>query len=88
MRLKDGYVLRTIANQHLAVPIGQRMNELHGMIALNDSGAFLWNHLKKETTIDSLTTALVTEYDVSFAEAKQSVIEFSELLKKENLLEG
>ena len=42
MKIKSGFIVRKIANQYMAVPVGERSQELHGMIGLNETGAFLW----------------------------------------------
>ena len=88
MRIKDGYVVREIAGQYMAVPVGKRMNDFHGMLALNETAAFIWNLLKEEKTEQELAEALTDEYEVSFEEAYISVKEFRKVLEHEKLLEG
>ena len=34
MKIKDGFIIRKIADQYMAVPVGARAKELHGMIGL------------------------------------------------------
>ena len=57
MKMKDGFVLRKIADQYMAVPVGTRAKELHGLIGLNETGAFIWELLNKETTEEADTEA-------------------------------
>ena len=87
LKIKDGYVLRQVAGQFMAIPVGKRVNDLHGLIALNETGAFLWEALVKETTVVDLTELLTEEYDVSFEEAEEAVKEFIGMLEQEKLLE-
>lgn len=87
MKIKTGYVIRKIAGQTMAIPVGSRVNDLHGMIALNETGAFLWECLQQEQTAESLVRALVNEYDVTQEHAAVSVEAFRQELIKENLLE-
>lgn len=49
MKIKEGFILRTIAGQHVVVPTGQHL-DLSLMITLNETGAFLWEKLQVETT--------------------------------------
>ena len=88
MKIKDGYVLREIAGQYMAVPVGNRVNDLHGMIVLNGTGAFIWKLLEEKKTEAQLAQALTEEYEVSYEEALTSVKEFHELMLRENVLEG
>ena len=88
MKIKSGFVIREIAGQYMAVPVGERVNDLHGMIALNETGAFIWKLLENEKTEEELAEALTEDYDVSFEEALEAVKEFHELMRKERVLEG
>lgn len=85
MKIKSGFVIREIAGQYMAVPVGERVNDLHGMIALNETGAFIWKLLENEKTEEELARALTEEYEVSYEEALEAVREFLELILNENL---
>lgn len=80
MKLKDGFILRTVAGQTVVLPVGGDL-DLNMMITLNDTGAFLWEKLTEETDEDALVAALLAEYDVDQATAKNAVAAF---LKKLN----
>ena len=86
MKIKEGFVVRKIANQYMAVPVGARTKELHGMIGLNESAAFLWELLKEERTVEDLATLLYNEYEISEEKALETVKKFGELLGKEGVL--
>ena len=86
MKIKSGFVVRKIANQYMAVPVGARAKELHGMIGLNETAAFLWEQLKEERTEEELVQALLAEYEVEEEQASRSVKRFHELLKQEGVL--
>ena len=86
MKIKDGFVLRKIANQYMAVPIGARAKELHGMIGLNETGAFIWERLTNNQTLESIVTDLCEEYDVEEASAMASIQRFCQKLKEEGIL--
>ncbi|MBP1573381.1 MAG: PqqD family protein [Oscillospiraceae bacterium] len=87
MKIKDGFTLRCVAGKHIAVPVGERSRELHGMICLNESGAFLFEKAQVQTDACKLCDALCDEYDVSRDEAMQSVVEFLDYLRSEGILE-
>ena len=61
--------------------------EFHGMITLNETGKFLWERMTEETDADTLTAALLGEYDVDEATAKGAVERFAASLEKAGLLE-
>ena len=85
MRVKEGFIVRKIANQYMAVPVGTRTKEVHGMIGLNEAGVFLWNQMVEEKTEQELVSALCKEYEIDEERAILSVRRFCEKVKKEGL---
>ena len=85
MKMKDGFLLRQVAGQTVVLPIGGDM-DLDLMITLNDTGAFLWEKLQEETDEAALVAALLAEYDVDEATAKQAVANFVAKLNENGFL--
>lgn len=85
MKLKDGFILRSVAGQSVVLPTGGDL-DLNMMITLNDTGAFLWEKLENETTEENLVIALLAEYDVDEATAKAAVAAFVEKLENNGFL--
>ena len=81
MKRKDGFIVRQIAGQNVAVAVGARSKEFHGMIKLNDSGLIIWNALAKDVSEDDIVKAILEEYDVSSEQAANDVHKFIEVLK-------
>lgn len=81
MKLKEGFILRTVAGETVALPTGGVTN-LDMMITLNDTGRFLWEKLTVGAEIDALVDALLTEYDVDRDTAEKSVLAFTDRLKE------
>ena len=65
MKVKKDYILKTVAGQHIVVPIGKEAIKFHGMITLNETGKFLFENLKEDISMDDLTNRLVDNYDVT-----------------------
>lgn len=86
MKIKEGFLLRTIAGQHVVVPTGQHL-DLSLMITLNETGAFLWEKLQVETTKNALVDALLSEYNVNKKTALNDVMTFIHKLSDNQLLE-
>ena len=86
MKLKDGFILRTVAGQSVVLPVGGDL-DLNMMITLNDTGAFLWEKLQAGTTEAILVRALLEEYDVDEAAAKNAVSGFVKKLNDNGFLE-
>lgn len=86
-KIKDGFVIRTVGRQTVAVPVGTRTTEIHGVITLSESGCILWKALEVGADIDHLTALLVEQYDVDLRQARQDVEKFLEGLKEQNVLQ-
>ena len=87
MKLKEGFMLRQVAGQYMAVPLAERSTELHGMLTMNETGAFLWEQLSQEQTVDSLVAALADNYDVTVEVARQAAQDFIAQLEREQVLQ-
>lgn len=87
MKIKNGFVLRNMAGEYLAVPFDERYEDVGGLISLNESGAFLFEKLTKPTNEEALKNALKNEYGVDENTAETAVSSFIESLKQAGLLE-
>lgn len=81
MKIKKGFVMREVGGSNVVVPVGEMSKAFHGMINLNETGAFLWNFFGEERTIDDGVAALLGEYDVDEATAREEVGKFLETIK-------
>ena len=86
MKLKKGFVLRSVADRTVVVPDNEILN-LHMMITLNGTGKFLWERLEHGATEDELRDALLEEYDVDEKRAQEDVKAFLAALEKHGCLE-
>lgn len=88
MKLKDGFVMKKIANEYVVVPIRRRAMEFNAVIKLTESGAMLWQKLESGAESDELISALLDEYDVDEARAAADVERFLLKLRDADILEG
>ena len=88
MKIKSGYMLRSIAGCHIVVSVGKRTLDFNGMINLNDTGAFLWKRLEQGATEDELTAAILENYvNVDEPTARKAVKDFIASLEQAKCLE-
>lgn len=86
MKIKSGFMLKEVAGTNIVVPVGKGSIDFNAMITLNESGAFLWELLEEEHTVEELVTALTAEYDVDKATAEADINKFIETIKSAGLL--
>ena len=85
MKIKNSFVLRKIAGNTVALPVSDDI-DLNMVITLNDTAAFLWEHLKNDTSKEELVSLLLREYDVDEKTAEKSVSSFIQTLREKGFL--
>lgn len=86
MKLKEGLTLRKLGGVAMVAPTGAAAKTFHGVIRLNETGAFLWGKLSQEQTAETLTAALLDEYDVTPEQAHTDVAAFLRQVREADLL--
>ena len=86
MRILEGFHLRQIAGELIAVPTGPVAAKLSGLAVMNETASFLFDLLQTEQTEDSLVSAMLEEYDTSSETAREDVQEFLAILRENGLL--
>lgn len=85
MKLKCDFVINNVAGETVAVSVGN--NDFNGYIKLNETGAFIFKMLKKDTTVEEIVNAILKEYPDATAEAaSESVNDLIEQLQGAELL--
>lgn len=88
MQISKDFTIQKVGNSYVAVPVGETSKSFHGMVRLNETGAFLWNRMVgKDCTEEDLVKALLDEYDVSEDTARADVARVVETLKKGKILQ-
>lgn len=87
MKIKDGFLLRCVGDNHIVVPVGSRSVDFRCIITLNDTGAFIWNQLQKSCAAEDVVHALLDEYDVTADVAATDVAAFITAMREKGLLD-
>ena len=82
MKINPLFILREIADEYVVIPVEKEAERIHGVIKLNEEGAFLWKLMENETTEEALFDALLNDYQVDADTAKKDISVFLEELKR------
>ena len=85
LKLKKGYMLKKVMGSFMI--ISTEDDGVNQMQTLNETGAFLWNLLEEDTTIDEMVNAMIKEYDVDADTAKADIEAFICKIENSNMLE-
>ena len=82
MQIKKDFTIQKVGtSSYVAVAVGETSKTFHGMIRLNETGAFLWKQMaERDMTEAELTDALLSEYEVDREIAAADVHRIVELL--------
>ena len=86
MTIKKELIKRDIAGDTVLVPVGKTVYESNGLFILNELGGFLWDLLPEAENEAALVAAVLREYEVDEATARQDIAEFLEKLRQMNIL--
>lgn len=87
MKIKKGFILRNVGGENVVVPVGARSKDFHGMINLNETGAFLWKFFTEDHTKEEAVAALCNEYEATVAQVEEDVVRFMNVLKTNGFCE-
>ncbi len=73
MRLNGKYRLRKVGGTYIVVKLGggQSVN-FSRLITVNDTGAFIFKQLENEITMEELVSAIMGEYEIDEAGAREA----------------
>lgn len=86
MKIKDGFIYRQIAGEHMIIPVGSNIADFNGIISLNETAAFLWKELQNGSQPEALVASVQHEYEVDAGQAKQDIDEFLALLREHKVI--
>lgn len=71
-------VTRKTGDEYILVPVTNDIADMNSIFTLNETGAFIWEHIDGKTSIEDIITALTTEYDIDVSAAESDVMHFIE----------
>lgn len=87
MKLKYNFVINTVADKMIAVPVGDNAAEFSGFVKLNDVGAFIFQQLEDDVTEEQIVKEMMCQYgDATEEEIRETLTNFLAQLKQSDLL--
>jgi len=88
MKIKSNYVIKTIGEEIVVVPVKDEAVRFNGIITLNKTGKFLFQSLQENSlTKNELLALVLDKYDVEEEVASKDLEAFIEVCKENDLLE-
>ena len=87
MQIVNGFCIRKILDETVAVPTQEAAHRLSGLVSMNETGEFLFQLLQTEQTKESLVEAMLANYEIDEETATADVEDFVKILQENDLLE-
>lgn len=88
MKAKEGFLLRNVADDYIVVAVGDEAEDFNKLITMNSVGAFIYEQLREELSMDELVAKMLDKYDVDRALAERDAQYFVSELNKAGLLDA
>ncbi len=87
MKIKEGFLLRRVADTWVVMPVDQGILSFDGMLTLNETGVTLWRKLEAGADLETLAAAITEEYDTKLETARADAKAFCDYLTQIGCLE-
>lgn len=75
-------VTRKTGDEYVLVPVTNNIADMNSLYTLNETGAFIWEHIDGKLNLEEIIIALTNEYDVDINNAETDVFSFIEKMSK------
>lgn len=87
MKIKDGFIMKNVAGSNVVLPIGDRQDEIKGIITFNEVGADVFNMLDGTNSLEQIVDRISREYEVPCETVEADVNKLVEKMRAQGLIE-
>lgn len=87
MKLKEGFILHNVGNEHMMVATGDAGKIFNGLVRNNATANFILEQLMNETTEEQIVDAMMAKYDASREQIASDVKSVLQQVKEAGFLD-
>lgn len=87
MRLKQGFILRDVGREHMAIATGEAVKQFNGLIRNNGTANFIYKQLMEDTTEEKIVAAMLEKYNAPEEVIAADVHRIIEQIRSAGILE-
>ena len=69
-------VTRKTGTEYVLVPVTNNIADMDSVYTLNETGAFIWEHIDGNRSLESIIEILISEYDTDTETAESDLLDF------------
>lgn len=81
-RLKSQFVVREVGDELILVPLSSNIARMNEMFVINEVGKLIWENLSDDSDVNSLTDAILNNFEVEEDIARKDVEVFLNRLEE------
>jgi hypothetical protein len=75
-------VTRKTGSEYVLVPVTDNIADMNSVYTMNETGAFIWDHIDGKRTVEDIIGSLMDVYDIDRESAEEDVFSFIDNLNK------
>jgi hypothetical protein len=75
-------VTRKTGNEYVLVPVTNNIADMDSVYTLNETGAFIWEQINGNRTIEEIICLVIEEYEIEREAAEKDVLEFADNMNR------
>jgi hypothetical protein len=75
-------VTRKTGNEYVLVPVTNNIADMDSVYTLNETGAFIWEHIDGKRTLLEIIDALTNEFEINKDNATKDVLSLIDSMKR------
>jgi hypothetical protein len=75
-------VTRKTGNEYVLVPVANNIADMNSVYTLNETGAFIWEHINGKNSIEEIINEVTKEYEIDYETATGDVFSFVDNMHK------
>jgi hypothetical protein len=69
-------------NEYVLVPVANNIADMNSLYTLNETGAFIWEHINGKNSVEDIINEMTTEYEIDYITASEDVYSFINDMRK------
>ena len=69
-------------NEYVLVPVANNIADMNSVYTLNETGAFIWEHINGESSVEDIINEMTREYEIDYITASEDVYSFIDDMSK------
>ena len=69
-------VTRKTGSEYVLVPVANNIADMNSVFTLNETGAFIWEHINGKNSVEEIINEVTREYEIDYRSASADVFSF------------